>query len=46
VEKVKLLDRVRNEIRVRHYSLRTEKSYTNWIKRFIIFNNKTSFRYG
>jgi integron integrase len=40
VEKVKLLDRVRNEIKVRHYSLRTEKSYTNWIKRFIIFNNK------
>ncbi|MBK7630157.1 MAG: integron integrase [Ignavibacteriales bacterium] len=35
-----MLDRVRNEIKVRHYSLRTEKSYTNWIKRFIIFHNK------
>lgn len=40
MQKPKLLDQVRNEIRVRHYSLRTEKSYTNWIKRFIIFNNK------
>ncbi len=40
MEKVKLLDRVRNEIRVRHYSLRTEKSYINWIKRFILFHNK------
>ena len=40
MEKVKLLDRVRNEIKVRHYSLRTEKSYIGWIKRFILFNNK------
>ena len=37
----KLLDRVRIHLRSLHYSRRTEESYTNWIKRFIIFNNKT-----
>lgn len=35
-----LLDQVRNAIRVRHYSLRTEKAYVQWIKRFILFHNK------
>jgi integron integrase len=35
-----LLDDVRNEIRVRHYSIRTEKSYLNWIKRYIFFHQK------
>lgn len=36
----KLLEQVRAAIRTRHYSLRTEDSYINWIKRFIIFNGK------
>jgi len=36
----RLLDRVRREIRVRHYSIRTESSYVDWIRRFIIFNDK------
>lgn len=36
----KLLDKVRNELRVKHYSSKTEKAYTNWIKRFILFHNK------
>jgi integron integrase len=36
----RLLDRVRNEIRVRHYSLRTEETYLNWIRRFILFHGK------
>jgi integron integrase len=36
----KLLDIVRTELRARHYSIRTEKVYINWIKRFILFNNK------
>jgi len=36
----KLLDRVRDAIRFKHYSLRTEKTYTDWIKRFILFHNK------
>lgn len=30
----------RNEIRLRHYSLPTEQSYLNWIKRFILFHHK------
>ncbi len=39
-KKPKLLDQVRQVIRVKHYSLRTEESYINWIKRFIFFHNK------
>ena len=39
-KKPKLLDQVRLILRTKHYSLRTEKSYINWIKRFIIFHNK------
>jgi integron integrase len=38
--KVKLLDQVRREIRLRHYSLRTEEAYVNWIRRFIFFHRK------
>src|SRR2546427_8120559 len=38
--KPKLLDRVRDAIRTRHYSYRTEKAYVHWIKRFIFFHNK------
>ncbi len=37
---VKLLDRVRNRIRVKGYSIRTEQSYVSWIRRFILFHNK------
>jgi integron integrase len=36
----RLLVVVRDRIRTRHYSLRTETAYTNWIKRFILFHNK------
>ena len=36
----KLLDKVRNRIRVKGYSIRTEKSYTSWIKRYIYFHGK------
>lgn len=36
----KLLDRVRDRIRRKGYSIRTEKSYAYWIKRFILFNDK------
>ena len=38
--KPKLLDQVRQAIRRRHYSDRTEKAYTHWIKRYIFFHNK------
>ena len=36
----KLLDEVRNTLRVHHYAMKTEKSYVQWIKRFIIFHKK------
>ena len=36
----KLLDKLKTEIRTRHYSSKTEAAYTNWIKRFIPFHNK------
>lgn len=36
----KLLDQVRNLMRVRHYSLRTEEVYTYWIREYIIFHGK------
>lgn len=36
----KLLDRVRNAIRARHYSLRTEEAYAGWVRRFILFHKK------
>ncbi|TDN61082.1 integrase-like protein [Halothiobacillus neapolitanus] len=36
----KLLDRVRAEIRVRHYSIRTEEAYVDWMRRFILFHRK------
>ena len=35
----KLLDRVRDALRLRHYSIRTEEAYVNWIKRYIYFHN-------
>jgi hypothetical protein len=38
--KSKLLDRVRDVIRLKHYSIRTEQSYTDWIRRFILFHGK------
>ena len=36
-QKPKLLDRVREAIRTRHYSRRTEDAYLHWIKRFVFF---------
>jgi integron integrase len=38
--KPKLLDQVREAIRLKHYSNRTEKTYVDWIKRFILFHGK------
>ncbi len=38
--KPKLLDRLREALRSRHYSRRTEQTYCHWIKRFIFFHNK------
>jgi integron integrase len=36
----RLLDRVRHACRVRHYSIRTEEAYADWVKRYILFHNK------
>jgi len=36
----KLLDQVRDDLRLRHYSLQTEQSYISWIKRYILFHHK------
>ena len=36
----KLLDRVRETIRRKHYSIRTEKSCVAWIRRYILFHNR------
>jgi len=33
----KLLDQVRDKLRVKHYSIRTEQTYLDWIKRYIFF---------
>jgi integron integrase len=38
--KPRLLDRIREAIRARHYSRRTEKAYVHWIKRYIFFHGK------
>jgi integron integrase len=40
LQKPRLLDRLREAIRVRHYSIRTEEAYVQWVKRFIFFHNK------
>jgi integron integrase len=37
---VRLLDKVRQFIRLKGYSIRTEKTYVSWIKRFILFHDK------
>jgi integron integrase len=36
----KLLDRVRWQLRVKHYSIRTEQAYVDWIRRYILFHRK------
>lgn len=38
--KLKLLDQVSEVMRLKHYSLRTESTYREWIKRFILFHGK------
>ena len=39
-DKPKLLDQVRNVIRRKHFSLRTERAYCDWIRRFILYHRK------
>lgn len=37
--KPRLLDLVRDQIRLKHYSIRTERVYCEWIKRYVRFHN-------
>lgn len=37
----KLLDQVKDTIRVKHYSIRTEHSYVGWVKRYIFYHYKS-----
>lgn len=39
---LRLLDQVRDRIRVLHYSMRTEATYPKWIKRFILISVKAT----
>ena len=41
IEPPKLLDLVRGKIRLKHYSIRTEQAYVDWIKRYILHFDKT-----
>jgi hypothetical protein len=35
MENPRLLDRLKDRIRLKHYSIRTEKAYLDWNRRFI-----------
>jgi hypothetical protein len=35
----KLLDQLSDQLRIKHYSLRTEHSYTSWARQYILFHN-------
>jgi integron integrase len=36
----RLLDQLRYQIRLRHYSYRTEEAYVGWVRRFIVFHGR------
>ena len=38
--KTRLLDHMRNVVRLKHLSLRTEEAYVSWVRRFILFHDK------
>jgi hypothetical protein len=38
--KPKFLDQIRQLMRLRHYSRRTEEAYIGWIRRYILFHGK------
>jgi Phage integrase, N-terminal SAM-like domain len=39
-KKPKLLDQLQQAIRTKHYSIRTEQAYCDWVRRFILFHGK------
>jgi hypothetical protein len=36
--KLKLLDQIREVMRLKHYSLRTERTYGDWVRRYVHFH--------
>ena len=40
----KLLHRMRDHLRTRHYSIRTETAYLDWVRRFILFHDSGTRR--
>ena len=34
----RLLDQVRDRVRLKHYSIRTEHAYVEWVRRFVVFS--------
>ena len=40
--KAKLLDQLREVMRVKHYSIRTERSYADWVRRYVRFHRMGS----
>ena len=40
-----LLDQVHDVMRKKHYSIRTEQAYVEWIRRFVLFHNKRHPKY-
>ena len=41
-QRPKLLDQIRNVMRLHHYSIHTERSYIDWVKRYIHFHHMRS----
>lgn len=41
LKSIRLLDQVREQLRYRHYSLRTEQAYTHWIAAFIRWHGRS-----
>jgi hypothetical protein len=42
--KLKLMDQVREVMRVRHYAIRTEQAYCDWIRRYVRFHRMQAGR--
>ena len=41
MKKSPFIESIRTELRTRHYSLKTEKTYLYWVRYFIRFHDKT-----
>ena len=40
--KLKLMDQVREVLRIKHYAIRTEQAYCDWIRRYVRFHGMRS----